>query len=165
MKVQCVWRYLCRKSAERGTHTFARPCCWNFFLDVLVWRLCYKTGVFSSPLSLLASHLLLLVTAGPGGAIFTHRWKWSTCRGIEGLCMLVNMLKTRQCLLGIRTFLSVTSRIWGFIMYILRKHLRTVRNARLSSFVCILCGMFSSLSLHMALPKLMYVLHLFFSCR
>ncbi|MEQ2166012.1 CTD nuclear envelope phosphatase 1A [Goodea atripinnis] len=36
------------------------------------------------------------------------------------------MLKTRQCLLGIRTFLSVTSRIWGFIMYILRKHLRTI---------------------------------------
>ncbi|KAG7243400.1 hypothetical protein INR49_011857 [Caranx melampygus] len=42
-----------------------------------------------------------------------------------GLCVLVNMLKTRQCLLGIRTFLGVTSRIWGFIMYILRKHLRT----------------------------------------
>lgn len=41
--------------------------------------------------------------------------------------MVVNMLKTRQCLLGIRTFLGVTSRIWGFIMYILRKHLRTVR--------------------------------------
>uniref|UniRef100_A0AAZ1XKI4 protein-serine/threonine phosphatase n=1 Tax=Oreochromis aureus TaxID=47969 RepID=A0AAZ1XKI4_OREAU len=36
------------------------------------------------------------------------------------------MLKTRQCLLGIRTFLGVTSRIWGFIMYILRKHLRTI---------------------------------------
>uniref|UniRef100_A0A8C7WPB9 Uncharacterized protein n=1 Tax=Oryzias sinensis TaxID=183150 RepID=A0A8C7WPB9_9TELE len=36
------------------------------------------------------------------------------------------MLKTRQCLLGIRTFLSVTSRIWGFFMYILRKHLRTL---------------------------------------
>ncbi|CAB1345132.1 unnamed protein product [Coregonus sp. 'balchen'] len=36
------------------------------------------------------------------------------------------MLKTRQCLLGIRTFLGVTSRIWGFILYILRKHLRTV---------------------------------------
>ncbi|XP_067380172.1 CTD nuclear envelope phosphatase 1A isoform X2 [Channa argus] len=36
------------------------------------------------------------------------------------------MLKTRQCLLGIRTFLSVTSRLWGFIMYILRKHLRTI---------------------------------------
>lgn len=45
----------------------------------------------------------------------------------EGLWVLINMLKTRQCLLGIRTFLSVTSRIWGFIMYILRKHLRTVR--------------------------------------
>lgn len=41
--------------------------------------------------------------------------------------MFVDMLKTRQCLLGIRTFLGVTSRIWGFIMYILRKHLRTVR--------------------------------------
>ncbi|XP_061620580.1 CTD nuclear envelope phosphatase 1A isoform X1 [Phyllopteryx taeniolatus] len=36
------------------------------------------------------------------------------------------MLKTRQCLLGIRTFLGVTSRIWGFFMYILRKHLRTI---------------------------------------
>ncbi|XP_022616528.1 CTD nuclear envelope phosphatase 1 isoform X1 [Seriola dumerili] len=36
------------------------------------------------------------------------------------------MLKTRQCLLGIRTFLGVTSRIWGVIMYILRKHLRTI---------------------------------------
>uniref|UniRef100_A0A3Q3GMF0 protein-serine/threonine phosphatase n=1 Tax=Labrus bergylta TaxID=56723 RepID=A0A3Q3GMF0_9LABR len=36
------------------------------------------------------------------------------------------MLKTRQCLLGIRTFLGVTSRLWGFIMYILRKHLRTI---------------------------------------
>ncbi|KAK1787750.1 hypothetical protein P4O66_016249 [Electrophorus voltai] len=36
------------------------------------------------------------------------------------------MLKTRQCLLGIRTFLGVTSRIWGFILYILRKHLRTI---------------------------------------
>lgn len=36
------------------------------------------------------------------------------------------MLKTRQWLLGVRTFLGVTSRIWGFIMYILRKHLRTV---------------------------------------
>lgn len=45
----------------------------------------------------------------------------------RGLCVLVDMLKTRQCLLGIRTFLGVTSRIWGFIMYILRKHLRTVR--------------------------------------
>ena len=31
-----------------------------------------------------------------------------------------------QCLLGIRTFLGVTSGIWGFIMYILRKHLRTI---------------------------------------
>uniref|UniRef100_A0A668AEY1 protein-serine/threonine phosphatase n=2 Tax=Myripristis murdjan TaxID=586833 RepID=A0A668AEY1_9TELE len=39
---------------------------------------------------------------------------------------LINMLKTRQCLLGIRTFLGVTSRIWGFILYILRKHLRTI---------------------------------------
>ncbi|XP_041948278.1 CTD nuclear envelope phosphatase 1A isoform X1 [Alosa sapidissima] len=36
------------------------------------------------------------------------------------------MLKTRQCLLGIRTFLGVASRIWGFILYILRKHLRTI---------------------------------------
>ncbi|KAK0144101.1 CTD nuclear envelope phosphatase 1A [Merluccius polli] len=36
------------------------------------------------------------------------------------------MLKTRQCLLGIRTFLSVTSRLWGFILYILRKNLRTI---------------------------------------
>uniref|UniRef100_A0A3B3R9Q0 protein-serine/threonine phosphatase n=1 Tax=Paramormyrops kingsleyae TaxID=1676925 RepID=A0A3B3R9Q0_9TELE len=36
------------------------------------------------------------------------------------------MLKTRQCLLWIRTFLGVTSRIWGFILCILRKHLRTV---------------------------------------
>ncbi|XP_039514111.1 CTD nuclear envelope phosphatase 1A isoform X1 [Pimephales promelas] len=36
------------------------------------------------------------------------------------------MLKTRQCLLGIRTFLGVTSRIWSFILYILRKHLRTI---------------------------------------
>ncbi|MGH0186851.1 UNVERIFIED_CONTAM: hypothetical protein FKN15_028485 [Acipenser sinensis] len=36
------------------------------------------------------------------------------------------MLKTRQCLLGIRTFLGVTSRIWGFFLYLLRKHLRTV---------------------------------------
>ncbi|XP_034020621.1 LOW QUALITY PROTEIN: CTD nuclear envelope phosphatase 1A [Thalassophryne amazonica] len=40
--------------------------------------------------------------------------------------MEASMLKTRQCLLGIRTFLSVTSRIWGFIVYILRKHLRTI---------------------------------------
>lgn len=46
---------------------------------------------------------------------------------VRGLCVLIDMLKTRQCLLGIRTFLGVTSRIWGFIMYILRKHLRTVR--------------------------------------
>lgn len=38
----------------------------------------------------------------------------------------VDMLKTRQCLLWIRTFLGVTSRIWGFILCILRKHLRTV---------------------------------------
>ncbi|KAG7314988.1 hypothetical protein KOW79_022291 [Hemibagrus wyckioides] len=36
------------------------------------------------------------------------------------------MLKTRQCLLGLRTFLGVASRIWGFILYILRKHLRTI---------------------------------------
>ncbi|XP_051532103.1 CTD nuclear envelope phosphatase 1A isoform X3 [Myxocyprinus asiaticus] len=36
------------------------------------------------------------------------------------------MLKTRQCLLGIRTFLGVTSRLWSFILYILRKHLRTI---------------------------------------
>ncbi|MBN3318583.1 CNEPA phosphatase, partial [Atractosteus spatula] len=36
------------------------------------------------------------------------------------------MFKTRQCLLGIRTFLGVTSRIWGLILYILRKHLRTI---------------------------------------
>uniref|UniRef100_A0A3B1K1S6 protein-serine/threonine phosphatase n=1 Tax=Astyanax mexicanus TaxID=7994 RepID=A0A3B1K1S6_ASTMX len=36
------------------------------------------------------------------------------------------MLKTRQCLLGIRTFLGLASRIWGFILYILRKHLRTI---------------------------------------
>uniref|UniRef100_A0A8C4Z8U5 FCP1 homology domain-containing protein n=1 Tax=Gadus morhua TaxID=8049 RepID=A0A8C4Z8U5_GADMO len=36
------------------------------------------------------------------------------------------MLKTRQCLLGIRTFLNVTSRLWGFILYILRKNLRTI---------------------------------------
>ncbi|KAG7497037.1 CTD nuclear envelope phosphatase 1 [Solea senegalensis] len=36
------------------------------------------------------------------------------------------MLKTRHCLLGIRTFLGMTSRIWGLFMYILRKHLRTI---------------------------------------
>ncbi|XP_041750419.1 CTD nuclear envelope phosphatase 1A isoform X1 [Coregonus clupeaformis] len=36
------------------------------------------------------------------------------------------MLKTSHSLLGIRTFVGVTSRIWGFILYILRKHLRTV---------------------------------------
>ncbi|KAG7271714.1 hypothetical protein CRUP_001298, partial [Coryphaenoides rupestris] len=42
------------------------------------------------------------------------------------LRLRVNMLKTRQCLLGIRTFLSVTSRLWGFILYILRKNLRTI---------------------------------------
>uniref|UniRef100_A0A3P8X9W4 protein-serine/threonine phosphatase n=1 Tax=Esox lucius TaxID=8010 RepID=A0A3P8X9W4_ESOLU len=36
------------------------------------------------------------------------------------------MLKTRQCLLGFRTFLAVTSRIWGFFLYILRRHLRTI---------------------------------------
>lgn len=62
MKTQCIWRYLCRKSAERGTHTFAWPSCW--ILDVLVWRLCY-TRSFPSPLSL-ASHLLLLY------------WSWSS---------------------------------------------------------------------------------------
>uniref|UniRef100_A0AAY4EG10 protein-serine/threonine phosphatase n=1 Tax=Denticeps clupeoides TaxID=299321 RepID=A0AAY4EG10_9TELE len=36
------------------------------------------------------------------------------------------MLKTRQCLLGIRTFLGLTSKLWGFVLYVLRKHLRTV---------------------------------------
>ncbi|XP_064835409.1 CTD nuclear envelope phosphatase 1A-like [Oncorhynchus masou masou] len=36
------------------------------------------------------------------------------------------MLKTRHRLLGIHTFVGVTSRIWGFILYILRKHLRTI---------------------------------------
>nr|XP_046170702.1 CTD nuclear envelope phosphatase 1A-like isoform X1 [Oncorhynchus gorbuscha]XP_046170710.1 CTD nuclear envelope phosphatase 1A-like isoform X1 [Oncorhynchus gorbuscha] len=36
------------------------------------------------------------------------------------------MLKTHHRLLGIHTFVGVTSRIWGFILYILRKHLRTI---------------------------------------
>ncbi|MBN3273056.1 CNEPA phosphatase, partial [Polyodon spathula] len=36
------------------------------------------------------------------------------------------MLKTRQCLLGVHTFLGVTARIWGFFLYMLRKHVRTV---------------------------------------
>ncbi|XP_028839636.1 CTD nuclear envelope phosphatase 1A isoform X2 [Denticeps clupeoides] len=36
------------------------------------------------------------------------------------------MLKTRQCLLGIRTFLGLTSKLWGFVLYVLRKHLRTI---------------------------------------
>lgn len=40
--------------------------------------------------------------------------------------VMVDMLKTRQCLLGVRTFLSVTSRLWSFFLYILRKHIRTV---------------------------------------
>ncbi|XP_051540899.1 CTD nuclear envelope phosphatase 1B isoform X2 [Myxocyprinus asiaticus] len=39
---------------------------------------------------------------------------------------MVDMIKTRQCLLGVRTFLGVTSRIWSFFLYILRKHIRTV---------------------------------------
>ncbi|RXN31838.1 CTD nuclear envelope phosphatase 1 [Labeo rohita] len=39
---------------------------------------------------------------------------------------MVDMLKTRQCLLGVRTFLGVTSRIWSFFLYILRKHIRTI---------------------------------------
>uniref|UniRef100_A0A8C1UU37 protein-serine/threonine phosphatase n=1 Tax=Cyprinus carpio TaxID=7962 RepID=A0A8C1UU37_CYPCA len=39
---------------------------------------------------------------------------------------MVDMLKTRQCLLGVRAFLGVTSRIWSFFLYILRKHIRTV---------------------------------------
>jgi len=39
---------------------------------------------------------------------------------------MVDMLKTRQCLLGVRTFLGVTSRLWSFFLYILRKHIRTV---------------------------------------
>ncbi|XP_048857420.1 LOW QUALITY PROTEIN: CTD nuclear envelope phosphatase 1A-like [Brienomyrus brachyistius] len=42
------------------------------------------------------------------------------------LFYVVDMLKTRQCLLWIRTFLGVTSRIWGFILCVLRKHLRTI---------------------------------------
>ncbi|TRY97152.1 hypothetical protein DNTS_009639 [Danionella cerebrum] len=40
--------------------------------------------------------------------------------------VMVDMLKTRQCLLGVRTFLGVTSRIWSFFLYILRKHIRTI---------------------------------------
>ncbi|XP_029557512.1 CTD nuclear envelope phosphatase 1A isoform X2 [Salmo trutta] len=36
------------------------------------------------------------------------------------------MLKTRHRFLGIHTFVEVTSRIWGFILYILRKYLRTI---------------------------------------
>ncbi|XP_014051356.1 CTD nuclear envelope phosphatase 1A isoform X1 [Salmo salar] len=36
------------------------------------------------------------------------------------------MLKTRHRLLGIHTFVGVTSRIWRFILYILRKYLRTI---------------------------------------
>lgn len=92
-------------------------------LDLLVWRLCYRRSISRR----CHKPAISSTTTGPRGAIFTHRWKWLTCRGIGGLSVLVNMLKTRQCLLGIRTFLSVTSRIWGFIMYILRKHLRTVR--------------------------------------
>uniref|UniRef100_A0A8B9GWL4 Uncharacterized protein n=1 Tax=Astyanax mexicanus TaxID=7994 RepID=A0A8B9GWL4_ASTMX len=36
------------------------------------------------------------------------------------------MLKTRQCMLCVRTFFGVTSKIWSFFLYILRKHLRTV---------------------------------------
>lgn len=40
--------------------------------------------------------------------------------------VMVDMLKTRQCLLGVRTFLGVTSRLWSFFLYILRKHIRTV---------------------------------------
>ncbi|KAI5086531.1 CTD nuclear envelope phosphatase 1A, partial [Silurus meridionalis] len=43
-----------------------------------------------------------------------------------------SMLKTRQCLLGLRTFLGVASRIWGFFLYILRKHLRTVSSLKYS---------------------------------
>lgn len=39
---------------------------------------------------------------------------------------MVDMLKTRQCLLGVRTFLGVTSRLWSFFLYILRKHIRTI---------------------------------------
>uniref|UniRef100_A0A672KWZ8 Uncharacterized protein n=1 Tax=Sinocyclocheilus grahami TaxID=75366 RepID=A0A672KWZ8_SINGR len=36
------------------------------------------------------------------------------------------MLKTRQCLLGVRTLLAVTSRLWSCFLFILRKHIRTV---------------------------------------
>uniref|UniRef100_A0A672MQ03 protein-serine/threonine phosphatase n=1 Tax=Sinocyclocheilus grahami TaxID=75366 RepID=A0A672MQ03_SINGR len=39
---------------------------------------------------------------------------------------MVDMLKTRQCLLGVRTFLGVTSRLWSCFLYILRKHIRTI---------------------------------------
>uniref|UniRef100_A0A8C2KDX2 protein-serine/threonine phosphatase n=1 Tax=Cyprinus carpio TaxID=7962 RepID=A0A8C2KDX2_CYPCA len=39
---------------------------------------------------------------------------------------MVDMLKTRQCLLGVRAFLGVTSRVWSFFLYILRKHIRTI---------------------------------------
>ncbi|KAK1797036.1 hypothetical protein P4O66_008429 [Electrophorus voltai] len=39
---------------------------------------------------------------------------------------MVDMLKTRECVLSIRTFFGVTSKIWGFFLYILRKHLRTI---------------------------------------
>ncbi|KAI4900168.1 hypothetical protein NFI96_023894 [Prochilodus magdalenae] len=38
---------------------------------------------------------------------------------------MVDMLKTRQCVLCVRTFFGVTSKIWSFFLYILRKHLRT----------------------------------------
>ncbi|XP_059394535.1 CTD nuclear envelope phosphatase 1A-like isoform X1 [Carassius carassius] len=36
------------------------------------------------------------------------------------------MIKTRQCLLGARSFLALTSRIWSLFLYILRKHIRTI---------------------------------------
>ncbi|XP_026871355.1 CTD nuclear envelope phosphatase 1B isoform X2 [Electrophorus electricus] len=43
---------------------------------------------------------------------------------------MVDMLKTRECVLSIRTFFGVTSKIWGFFLYILRKHLRTYQTVR-----------------------------------
>ncbi|KAG7330154.1 hypothetical protein KOW79_006376 [Hemibagrus wyckioides] len=39
---------------------------------------------------------------------------------------MVDMLKTRQCLFCVRTFFSVTSKLWSLFLYILRKPLRTI---------------------------------------
>lgn len=133
-------------------------------LDVLVWRLCYRRS-FSSPLSL-ASHLLLHYWSWrsdfhPQVEVVDVSWNWGSLHArqhAEDPAMFTWHPHFSQCNvenMGLHHVHPQEAPTNG----------ENGSKCSIVVFVCFFNDIFSLLSRHIALLKLKYVVHLFFSSR